>query len=144
MKWHQELNVASFDALVKYTVFFLTFYLFINDLFNMMMNLYYLGTYDSAPRFVLINLLFTLLHIFILITVLNSEDEDIMSQSFWFDQPWVVTAIWCTMIFSYLPEISHFSWIVGLIVNSLVSIVVFIMIYIAGVTAFADSFNAIQ
>ena len=79
-----------------------------------------------------------------LYTLYYSDDEHIVDRSFWNVQSWVTLFLWITIVFSYLPETKYFSWIIGLIVNSLIAISVFIIVFIAGVTAFADAFNAIS
>ena len=79
-----------------------------------------------------------------LYTLFFSNDEHIVDRNFWNNQSWVTLFLWITIVFSYLPETKLFSWIIGLIVNSLIAITVFIIVFIAGVTAFADAFNAVS
>ena len=44
--WVEEFNFARFDGFSRVVAFILTFYLFINDLFNLAKNIYYFNTHD--------------------------------------------------------------------------------------------------
>jgi len=56
----------------------------------------------------------------------------------------VALAIWMRAIVEYLGKIREFSWLVGLIKFSANYSLYFITVFILGVTAFADSFNALE
>jgi len=75
---------------------------------------------------------------------MSSDDEVIETNEFWRAQSWVALAIWTRLIMTYLGQIQKFSWIIGLIRHSCSSTVVFLSVFILGVTAFADSFNALE
>ena len=59
-------------------------------------------------------------------------------------QSWVALAIWLRIIVTYLGEIEQFSWLVGLIKYSCESTIAFLTVFLCFITAFADSFNALE
>ena len=110
----------------------------------MSLNIWNFNLRDQAPRFFLRNFFFALIQIFILEKIFNADDNEIRERTFWIWHSWVVLLLWIIMVFSYLSEVRDFSWIVGLILSTMDSILVFIVVFLAGITAFGDAFSAIH
>lgn len=53
-------------------------------------------------------------------------------------------AIWLRIIVTFLGQLEQFTFLIGLIRYSCKASVTFIIVFICGVTAFADSFNALE
>ena len=84
------------------------------------------------------------LHILVLTSVLSADDEAILTTLFWQQQSWVALAVWLRIILTYLGSIKSFSWLIGLIRYSCIQSGSFLFIFICFVTAFADSFSALE
>ena len=59
-------------------------------------------------------------------------------------QSWVALAVWGRIIATYLGDIQQFAWLIGLIKYSCTTTAYFLIVFICFVTAFADSFNALE
>lgn len=59
-------------------------------------------------------------------------------------QSWVALLIWTRLILTNLGDIEVMSWLIGLILNSGVATTLFMIVLLCAVTAFADSFNALD
>ena len=134
-----DLN-DSFKAILS----LLTLYLFCYDFTVLVMSL----CKSCDKTFILKDTLITafnlVLHYLVLSTLINANNEVIPTIGFWQRQSWVALAVWMRMILTYLGQIKEFSWLVGLISYSCTSTVYFFIVFICGVTAFADSFNALD
>ena len=83
-----------------------------------------------------------ILHALVIYNVAAATDEKISDPDFWKVEAWVAFAVWFRFLFSYMREVKQFSWIVGLIIFCAYSTIHFMVIYVLGITAFADIFNA--
>jgi|Transcript_20452 hypothetical protein len=84
------------------------------------------------------------LHLLVLNTIIRATNETINTTQFWELQSWVALTVWMRVILTYLGEIRELSWLVGLIKYTMTSTGYFLVVFLVGVTAFADSFNALD
>ena len=73
----------------------------------------------------------------------NVFTEDYTSITFWTVQTWAALAIWFRALL-YLRTISHFSWLIRMIVACVLSMRTFMVVLTIGIIAFADAFLSID
>ena len=71
------------------------------------------------------------------------KESGIESTTFWTIQTWGALAIWFRFLL-YMRTVETFSWLITLIVASVVDMVTFIVVLVIGVIAFADAFLSIE
>ena len=108
-------NVGDFNSVCQVLIGSLTLYLMIYDFTVLAANVWRFNEIDSAPSQSLTILVDVALHIIVLMSVADANDETIKTIEFWSTQSWVAMAIWIRFIVTYLGEIKEFSWLVGLI-----------------------------
>ena len=62
---------------------------------------------------------------------------------FWTIQTWAALAIWFRFLL-YLRTVSLFRWLIRMIVECVIDMASFMIVYIIGVIAFADAFLSIE
>ena len=62
---------------------------------------------------------------------------------FWYIQTWAALAIWFRFLL-YLRTVSLFRWLIRMIVECIIDMGAFMIVYIIGVIAFADAFLSIE
>ena len=132
-------NFGDLNGFSKAMLFLVTLYLFFFDLSVFLTLIGYRHFKQS------IMLIFDMaVHIFVLDSVVRAVDEQIVTSLFWMRQSWVALAVWLRVILTYLGSVKDLSWLIDLIRYSCVASGSFLFIFICIVTAFADSFKALE
>mmetsp|Transcript_6175 Transcript_6175/g.7387 ORF Transcript_6175/g.7387 Transcript_6175/m.7387 type:complete len:102 (+) Transcript_6175:181-486(+) len=74
----------------------------------------------------------------------EAVDDNIETPEFWTMQSWIALLVWTRLIMTNLGDIEAMSWLIGLIQNSTEATALFMAVLICAVTAFSDSFNALD
>ena len=125
-------------------LFAITLYMLLDELYILARSVWDFNKKDSVPGIFLYMCYNLSLHVLVLHSITQANDEEIQTEGFWRLQSWVALAIWIRFIISYFGEIDKFNWVIGLIKHSGKSTIYFLIVFTAGVTAFADSFNAFE
>ena len=125
------------------SLFFITVYLIFNDFTILLMYCVYIKDWNQLGRNMFYMLIDLTMDALVLNLIMNADAEVIVTEDFWRSQSWGALIIWMRIL-TYLSQTQTFSWIIGLIKHSCSSTVVFLSVFILGVTAFADSFNALE
>lgn len=97
--------MGDLNGLSQVLLFGITFYLFMNDFFILLMSLWKFNEKDRAPKTFLYMLFNLLLHALVIYSAVSANDEEIQQERFWRLQSWVALAIWLRLMYSYLGQI---------------------------------------
>ena len=141
---HTEHNLlGDVKNYFEVSLFFITVYLIFNDLTILSMNCVYFKDWNQLGRIMFYMLIDLSMDALVFNVIMYADDETIVTEYFWGRQSWVALIIWMRIL-TYLSQTQTFSWIMGLIKHSCSSTLFFLSVFICGVTAFADSFNALE
>ena len=73
----------------------------------------------------------------------NVFNEDHESEGFWTIQTWAALSIWFRALL-YLRTVSTYSWLIRMIVECVLDMSTFLVVFTIGVIAFADAFLSID
>ena len=101
--------------ILRIAIFSLTAYLFLGELYILIMNAWYHDKNERFKVFFMTSLFNLFLHYFVMHNVWEASNERILEPVFWQIEAWVALFVWYRCVFSYLYEVLHFSKIIGLI-----------------------------
>ena len=139
-----DFNYKGVDTFLRIVIFTLTAYLFLSEFFVLIMNALNHDKNERFRIFFMTSLFNIILHYFVMHNVWEATNESILEAKFWQIEAWVALFVWYRCVFSYLSEVRQFSKFIGLIIQCILAVSNFMLVYVCGITAFSDSFHAIS
>jgi len=125
-------------------LFVVTVYLLCNDMTIATSNFCRKNVDQSTSEQNFKTVISVFLHGLMIFSLYEANDEKIQTSEFWTMISWVALLVWMRLIMSNLGDIERMSWLIGLIQNSCVAMTSFLLVLSCAITAFADSFNALD